>query len=248
METPTETNSPSAQGNASGSVPTRRVPPRRGGGLYPAAVNLAGCNKTWHQMMVPKAGSSFATDFLKASDHCCGKVRWHFHTGLYQPCSFATLREPCSRAVSSFAHLREEYPKFWPGLASTADEYVAALQVHWAQVLHHRVRMVGWDRHLVLAMPQHLWIGNSSKVMCTERLDEELPAWFREIGCCKVATIAEVKANGPSYRSTSRSGTLTPSQANLSEASCAAVRELYSEDWLLYQRLCGGRTGLEKRE
>ena len=218
------------------------------GGLHPAAEHLAKC-ETWHAMMVPKTGSSLTADFIKISgvasgpsSRCNGRIQWHFHPTLYTPCSLATLREPCSRIISIYAHLRERYPKSWPGTAKTVNEFVVALHKHWREI--HNRKISNWpapDRHLVVAMPQYLWIGNASKVVCTERLDELLPATLREMGCAAVPnSTASVKGvAGTTNLYTSKSDQLSAKQANLSTASCIAVRKLYWQDWFLYQRQCG---------
>ena len=221
------------------------------GGLHPAAEHLAKC-ETWHAMMVPKTGSSLTADFITRSgvssgpsSRCNGRIQWHFHPTLYIPCSLATLREPCSRVTSIYAHLRERYPKSWPGTAKTVNEFVVALHANWEEI--HNRKISNWpapDRHLVVAMPQYLWIGNASKVVCTERLDELLPATLREMGCAAVpnstASVKGVAGTGNVH--TAKSDQLSVKQANLSTASCTAVRKLYWQDWFLYQRQCLGRS------
>lgn len=208
--------------------------------------------KLWHMMHVPKTGGTLMNDFIiKSSRHiksrnrtyCDGRIQVHDHTQLYMPCSFVTLREPCSRAVSSYAHLRHVYPTRGPGTAKTVNEYVIALQAHWSEILNRKITT--WpakDRHLVLAMPQHLWIGKASKVLCTDRLDELLPATLRGMGCRAVPnSTALVKGvGGAANKYTQMSGRLTAEQANLSTASCTAVRKLYWQDWFLYQQQCLG--------
>ena len=229
----------------------------RRGDLHPVAeVNSSRC-KQWHMMHVPKTGGSLMSEFITRFRpnpdrlYCNGRVQLHDHTQLYMPCSFATLREPCSRVVSSYAHLRHVYNKT-RGLgkfvrqicqAKTVNEYVVALHAHWREIFNRNITT--WparDRHLVLAMPQHLWIGNASKVICTDRLDELLPATLRGMGCHAVpnstTVVKGVAGSGNKY--TAMSGKLSAEQANLSTASCAAVRKLYRQDWFLYQRQCLG--------
>ena len=207
------------------------------GGLYPNPSVTASCSK-WEMMAVPKTGSSFLAALLKFSD-CCGKIRYNFHNSLYKPCSLATLREPCERVLSSYAHLRTVYPTHWPGLAKTADEFVIQLEAHWSQISSHNVKATsGHQHHLILAVPQYWYIGNGTRVICTERLDEELPDVFRSLGCCRVAHTSHVHNSSKRIATTAVSHRLNASQSHLSSAACATVRRLYWQDHHLYQSLC----------
>lgn len=205
-------------------------------------------------LMVPKSGSSYLTDFLKVTQkfHCTPKCRinWNFHNVLYTPCSLATLREPCSRIRSIYSHLREEYPHTWLDQPDI-NAFVAALKANWHTITSHKIVTQGRSKNLVLAMPQYLWIGNASRVVCTERMDAELPGFFGSIGCCQVPNASFVKANiqkaahgrhhdwnfGRSAL-TAKSYKLNSTQGELSSASCHIVRELYWQDDLLYRKLC----------
>ena len=208
------------------------------GGLSPNPSATASCSK-WEMMAVPKTGSSFLAALLKFSD-CCGKIRYNFHNHLYMPCGLATLREPCERVVSSYAHLRKLYPTHWPGLAKTADEFVVELEAHWSQISNHNVKATsGHQHHLILAVPQYWYIGNATRVVCTERLDEELPDVFRSIGCCRVANTSFIHNRSKRIADTAMSHRIVnASQSQLSSAACANVRRLYWQDHHLYQNLC----------
>ena len=192
----------------------------------PVAEDNSTC-KLWHMMHVPKTGGKLMNDVIVKSSrrreearliksgnrtYCDGRIQVHDHTQLYMPCSFVTLREPCSRVVSSYAHLRHVYPTRGPGTAKTVNEYVVALQAHWSEILNRKITT--WpakDRHLVLAMPQHLWIGKASKVLCTDRLDELLPATLRGMGCRAVPNSTAVVKGvaGTANKYTQMSGRLT---------------------------------------
>ena len=216
---------------------------RRGlGGLHPSVEHYGHC-KQWELLMVPKTGSSLLTEFFKLCD-CCGTVHWHMHGMLYTPCSLVTLREPCSRAVATYAHLRLVYSSHWPGLAADVNEYVMELERHWSKIVHHHAKDTsGMSHHLVLAMPQYLWVGNASRVLCSSDLNQSLPSAFRSLGCCRVPnSTAQANALHRVREGTKLSRTLNASQANMSSASCAAVRRLYWQDDLLYRRLCNPGT------
>lgn len=216
--------------------------PRGAGGLHPDLANSQHCT-SWLMLMVPKTGSSFLTEFYRKSD-CCQRLSWRFHDTLYRPCSLATLREPCERAISSYAHLRSYYPGHWPN-APDVNHYVERLAQNWAHIANyaqhgHLARNSG-DRNLILAIPQHFWIGNASRVLCSEDIDAELPSTFRALGCCRVpsnTSIVKQKLGKLGSIRTSRSHTLTPQQANMSAAACATVRKLYWRDAELYERIC----------
>ena len=212
--------------------------PRGQGGLHPSEQNYAHCT-SWDMLTVPKTGSSFASAVLSESN-CCGRVQWRFHSHLYRPCSIATLREPCRRAVSSYAHLRTLYPRHWPGAAADVNEYVEALAQHWNLVAYHNPsETTGLKHHLTLAMPQHLWIGNASRVICNERLTQELPAVFRSVGCCHVpSSMSHAEQRHRVSVDTNKSWTLTRAQANMSAEMCALVRRLYWQDHILYRHVC----------
>ena len=62
------------------------------------------------------------------------------------------------------------------------------------------------------------------------------------MGCRAVPnSTALVKGvSGTANKYTQMSGRLTAEQANLSTASCTAVRKLYWQDWFLYQQQCLG--------
>lgn len=201
--------------------------------------------------MVPKAGSSFASTIFEASD-CCQRVRHHFHDSLYRPCSIVTLREPCRRAVSAFAHLSAPKvlkPTEWPQLARNADEYVSSLATNWVRqaFVARKITFISQNRHYVVAMPQHLWIGNASKVICTDDLDEDLLPVLRRAGCCQVPKNATFARANKRVKVTAVTGRLQASAANLSSESCQLVRRLYAKDYELWQRLCD-RPRAERRE
>ena len=227
-------------------------------------------------LMVPKTGSR---TLIKLNEcpryHRRGLI--HLHATAYVPCSLATLREPCERVVSVFKHLYELYhgrtmskycahaaspspvcPAHWFHRAAHVDDFVDLLAANWDEVLGHDMRnVVNSARHRVVAMPQYLWIGRLSHVVCTPRLADELPALARRHGCAHNATACacvDAVTNASAaprpaglgaahdvpvdWRGRSTNASAGEAMTNLSHRSCAATRQLYARDAHLWRALC----------
>ena len=159
-----------------------------------------------HVLMVPKTGSRSLIALGKCPSyrHSHSQGRIHLHKTTYMPCTLATLREPCERVVSIFRHLKERYPKertndkycmfhettpacskHWLHKADNVSAFVSLLEAHWSQLLHHCMTdMISSRRHILVAMPQHIWIGKYSRVTCTSELTAQMPNLVEEFGGC----------------------------------------------------------------
>jgi hypothetical protein len=180
--------------------------------VLPAASSTfaASCNgqEPPHVLMVPKTGSRT----LIQLGMCPRYQDWrnphrrdriHFHSEGYLPCSIATLREPCERIVSVYKHMYELYHRrtvqsycmyrptpvcttHWFHRATHVDEFVSLLRENWEEVLGHAMHDVrGSARHMIVNMPQYLWFGRLSHVVCTPQLDAAMPVLAARYGCAK---------------------------------------------------------------
>ena len=209
-------------------------------------------------------------------------VRSHMHIQLYTKCSLATLRDPCERLVSIFRHLKERYSpsrsssrwcKFtstpacsthWLHNASTVVKFVPLLRDNWGEIINHSTKdEFSTKRHLIVAMPQYLWIGPLSRVICSPRLQQELPSLAQTFGGCdpEACDCVDVKAPAAANQ-TSPSGVtsinpytgrlqgfdyggrmydleaLRPEDLAHTDESCAQTRGLYARDEQLWRRSC----------
>jgi len=83
------------------------------------------------------------------------------------------------------------------------------------------------QKHDVTLMPQALWIGNLTVVLCVTRFEEEVSALFSAVGCKPMVeryTNHEVNASSDKYI--------------LSPAGCRATQALFSHDAELWDRHC----------
>jgi hypothetical protein len=232
-------------------------------------------------LMVPKAGSRTLVKLGNCTryqeERAKHRPRIHLHGVAYQPCTIASLREPCERAVSIFKHMYELYhgrakreyctyaatpvcTTHWFHRATHVDEFAALLRDNFEEVLAHNMNdLRSSKRHRVVVMPQYLWLGGLSHVVCTPRLDEELPALASRFGCVNgtkcacaeqfatalgarseaVGSAHDVAVDWAGHRTQHKAA---PAQLNLSQAGCAVIRDVYARDTELWQQLCARRT------
>ena len=268
-----------------------RAVERESGGLQLpsiAAFNAACDGGLPHILMNPKTGSrtlgalAHCPVYFARKDpaHLKRKDReyfFHYHSMLYQPCTLATLREPCDRVVSIFDHLSELYhnragrqmckypfspacPSHWLHNATSVDRFVTLLAEReiWEEVVGHDTNDTSSSRrHLVVALPQYLWLGNASRVVCTPRLSAEFVRLAVEYGgCASNASACDciAKAQQTSNSSSNARGDShkdfagheiknyrphTKEERTLSRAGCALARQVYWRDAQLWDAMCG---------
>ena len=248
-----------------------------------------------HILMVPKTGSralntlAFCPRYRELANLTRAKLldnRVHMHSQLYIDCSLATLRDPCERLVSIFRHLKERYSPsrasshwcrfrstpacstHWIHNASTVVKFVPLLRDNWAEIIGHSTKdEYSTKRHLIVAMPQYLWIGPLSRIICSQRLQQELPKLARTFGGCDPDSCDCVDVKAPAANQTSPSGctsinpvtgrlqgfdyggrrydleALRPEELAHTDESCAQTRALYARDERLWRRSCATPTG-----
>ena len=109
--------------------------------------------------------------------------------------AYDTGRSPVCR------HAAAKCSRHWVHSAENADAFVALLQRHWHELLPRRrpSPSVVWpsaldadaahrqnsvvSTPLMVALPQVLWVGNFSVVLCTHELDTQLVPLARQLGC-----------------------------------------------------------------
>ena len=222
--------------------------------LLPNNTLLEQCRRdgptSWSVLAVPKSASvSLAFSFgWSNKDKRCKIKKPHFHQTTYHsdwgtPCALSTLREPCDRALSIYHFLKKQYTSHgecrgekaavcrshWVHQAANFDEFVPLLKVHWSSVLGHIIVTRGISRHLVLAMPQFLWIGQATRVLCTNRFSAEVNATAHDLGCGGSIVAEHKNAAAGSSHEVIR---------NMSPTTCQAVKALYWQDDYLFRRLC----------
>ena len=216
-------------------------------------------------LMVPKTGCESTVTFFDTHGANCYPSRRpnyvyfqpgrsHFH--FYRPCSISNIREPCDRIASIWRHIRCMYTRYahppwcsrgfskqcadhWAVNTQSVDQFVLRLRDHWSEVLSFERRDY-FSRHITVAHPQSLYIGNQSWVLCTERLSTELPKLAQVI--CPPAANKTVPRRTHMLEKCYEE--LTWDNTPLSPAGCNIVRELYSYDDALWQHHCGSGRGL----
>lgn len=246
--------------------------------------------------MVPKAGSSVMAAafsqgcYTSRGNRTSKTVNVRFHNHLYTPCSIASLREPCERVVSAFAHLKASYLAYsalkhcdappgastsngtsdatvsshgprcrdhWLHRTHTVEAFVTALGAHWdSEILAYDPSAADLRltrRHMVVALPQALWIGRTSLILCSRNLTAHMLLASRRLRCHGLtpALLERVQRDydGAHRANASRAGSRdsatwpmesrVPGWDRLSEAGCRAVRRLYSTDARLWEAHCG---------
>ena len=244
----------------------------------PAGCNIASLRKSY--LMVPKTGCESTIAYFDIGRSCDdrrdtpidfgGQRRSHWR--FYTPCSIANLREPCERIQSAFRHLHCMYSPF--SIWCAKPKYRKRCGAHWI----HRIRTVDafaqvlleqksslfslrnatyFDRHITVTLPQSMYIGEQSWVLCTAQLQTELPALARVIcppalNTLKTRCPPGTRVNGsricvlpdkrvPNYTHhlhKSCASHLTNISWVLTERGRAAVRLAYPHDHALWHRLC----------
>ena len=126
-----------------------------------------------------------------------------------------------------------------------AEGFVAALRSRWSEILGYPLSLTrrtgawarGFIKHEVVLLPQALWIGNFSLVMCTPSIDEELPHLAGAMGCSNASAAAAVGAHPKNVQASDGK----QESFELSPDGCRAVKAIYARDAELWERLCEGR-------
>ena len=163
-------------------------------------------------MRVPKAGSTSFTDMIASA---CGKSHaslstlWAHEVRPADTCagqSVTVIREPCERLVSQYRHFEIlwglKLKSHWVRHAPDADAFVGLLRQHWSEIYGNRLLpfsnisdgslprnylTTGREKHDVTLLPQALWVGNFTYVICLDRLAEAMPTFMEAAGCRKKA-------------------------------------------------------------
>ena len=136
----------------------------------------------------------------------------------------------------------------WLHRTNKVDAFVQQLQLHWASeilaVTPKKATSPGPIRHMVIALPQSLWLGNSSLIICNKRITSDLPRVANLFGCHVNLTLAQALSDTKHSVHLNVSGRTWPSNLrppdwrNLSAEGCRDVRKLYAEDARLYDWHC----------
>ena len=219
-------------------------------------------------LMAPKTGSEFLISSMKSACPSNPHAATKFHTKLYRPCSVVSLRDPCERLHSTFAHLINKYPSnnschsggvftcptHWINHVQSVDEFAYAVRDHWDTIRAHDTRDMRSKQRkdYILLQPQHIWVGNLSYVTCQNRLSDDVLALTTALRCTHVQRFIAV-ANKTRIPRVSRDPTTNrlvrfanasaqydavARFGTLSAGACAMVKELYWQDELLFGQHC----------
>ena len=229
-----------------------------GGGLFPSP-------QRWQQecfnftnydvLMVPKTGSEFLHFNMKKACPSTPRANTRFHTQLYSQCSVASLRDPCERLHSIFAHLKNKYPNKsmgveWIDNAHSVDEFAVAVRDHWSEVRNHNTRDARSKRRdLILLQPQYLWIGDLSYIVCQNRLFADILRFATELQCKNTNSISNAtilprilkdhKTNRlVKFANSSAQYDAVAEFGRLSRHACLWTKYVYREDELLFSTHC----------
>lgn len=187
---------------------------------------------TTHFLMNPKTGGSTLARFSTCMNHCKThenvKFITHFHTTLYTPTYYVTLRDPCERTLSAFHHLKNTYHNHGECKNGKCHKhimynisyssYIQQLPVLKKIWRHKDTRSI--NRHMVVLAPQNLWVGNQSHIICTPRLSEMLASLQGKF--CNCSSIS----NRQQY------------DKNASYLFCEQIYDTYYDDYVLYKTHC----------
>ena len=170
--------------------------------------------------------------------------------------SVTVIREPCERLVSQYRHFEIlwglKLKSHWVRHAPDADAFVGLLRQHWSTIyanpllpfantsdgsLPRNYLTTGREKHDVTLLPQALWVGNYTYVICLPQLASAMPALTASLRCRRRADFNRY-ANHE----------VDPSQAGgrkytLSPGGCTATRELFRADAELWDRHCARTMG-----
>ena len=186
-------------------------------------------------LMNPKSGGTTLIQFVACMNACQRKRDYtgYFHTTLYVPNSYATLREPCQRTESAYYHLRNAYSmhgECQPPLPSKCSN-------HWIHnaSLERFVDMLprvsqtwqprhssSFNRHLVVVKPQSTWVQNGSNILCTNKLTQHLKNLSGGCNCSNIRKNSREKKT---------SSAMTPSL-------CDKIKSIYMQDQALFEAHC----------
>lgn len=186
------------------------------------------CMYSKHASYAREEASNFQTPDGYASLYSRRPVR--------QSCT--CVRPTCRRPPWCHRGYHQLCRQHWIHTTNSIDDFVLALRDRWADVLDLRRRHY-FDRHLTIALPQSMYIGPRSWVLCTEHLSSDLPVVAREL--CPPAINRTVARLGHHLQSCS--SIYNVSRTALSAKGCSLVRQLYKHDYVLWQRHCEGREG-----
>ena len=219
-------------------------------------------------LMAPKTGSEFLIASMKSACPSNPHANTKFHTKLYRPCSVVSLRDPCERLHSTFAHLINKYPSnnschsggvftcptHWINHVQSVDDFAYAVRDHWDTIRAHDTRDVHTKQRkdYILLQPQHIWVGNLSYVTCQNRLSDDVLALTMALRCTHVqrflagankTRIPRVSRDPTTNRLVRFANASAQYDAvarfgTLSAGACAMVKELYWQDELLFGQHC----------
>ena len=206
---------------------------------------------------VPKTGSThFLFGLRSACNTSFVDLLWDHQAIAADGCSrtsLATLREPCERLWSSYRHLKQAMtPSYsnthcrytpqrcaghWVHGVTSADELVQEVRSRWREILGYPLSLSrrtgswarGFSKHEVVLLPQALWLGNFSAVVCTPNIDLALPRLASALNCQHTPNVSSSLAHPgrPPFE--------------LSDVACRDARRLYDADMRLWQRHCEPR-------
>lgn len=77
----------------------------------------------------------------------------------------------------------------WLHRTLTVETFVSQLRSHWAseilQLEPKKAASSGPIRHMVITLPQHLWIGNESFIICNKRITTDVPRVASHFSSCE---------------------------------------------------------------
>ena len=192
--------------------------------------------------------------------------------------TIATLREPCERFVSIFRQLeaafapetsmcryyRNRCPRHWVNAASDVNHFASLTRERWVSMLgtpsislderlpsrNTTESLYALLKHTALAVPQALYIGNYTAVLCVDStLSQQVVHLRRELHC-RGQPSPLLQRPGERFNAHrarpgigARNGD-APDGADggaryvLTAQGCAEVRALYTTDVALWERLC----------
>ena len=222
-------------------------------------------------LRVPKSASTTFSSFAEGCNELLRDPHLFFQheappSDSCREASVATLREPCERFVSMYRQLETNFAYDTPlcryykrechmhfvHLASNVSDFVRLVRARWLSLLGTPSisldtmppRGIGTSlllKHGILAVPQALWIGNYSVVLCVPSLTEEMARLHRELHCRGQTPASRAASNQTWLNVHAATDGTASSRYTLSLAACAEVRKLYHQDTMLWERLCAAQ-------
>jgi len=209
---------------------------------------------TFTGKLATACGNSSATSGRRVNTLWSHQAPTSSHCG---EASVATLHDPCRRVVTIYTAFLNVYgadfagchfapstcKSHWVHRAANVNEFVAELERHWPMIMGvgslsltsamSKAKTPILAKHMVVAVPQSLYIGSHTVLLCTPCIDAQLPRFARELGC--------FGSVGASQHMMSRERTGGAGKFELSAAGCAAARRLYSVDAMHWDRSCAAK-------